>query len=224
MGADAPAIAPPRPVQGLAGAPGKLIGVINFSLFVNTQLFKPKICPEFVTQTIKYLIQNDKIHEVTPNRALLLCILVFVLVAPATAGSVERTVAQLPEGAVGDLEVTLTVTDIPVGGIVETIPDGCTWAGCDHPDDRTRVSNRTVAFAVIGEETIRYRLQGPPEAGVALAGTWEGLLTGESGVVGSDEPRDSGQATQTTVPGTPGFGYAAALAALAVVFGRRCGR
>ncbi|MDD3858236.1 MAG: hypothetical protein PHP43_09350 [Methanoculleus sp.] len=160
----------------------------------------------------------------TPNRALLLCILVFVLAAPATAGSVERTIAQLSEGAVGDLEVTLTVTDIPVGGIVETIPDGCTWAGCDHPDNRTRVSGRTVAFAVIGEETIRYRLQGSPGAGEALAGTWEDLLTGESGVVGSDEPRDSGQAAQATVPGTPGFGYAAALAALVMACGRRCGR
>ena len=160
----------------------------------------------------------------TPNRAVLLCILVFVLAAPVAAGSVARAVSQLPEGAGGDLEVTLTVNDIPVGGIVETIPDGCTWAGCDHPGNRTRVSNQTVAFAVIGEGTIRYRLQGSPGAGEALAGTWEDLLTGESGVVGSDEPRGSGQAAQTTVPSTPGFEYAAALAALAVVCGRRCGR
>ncbi|MCC7555537.1 MAG: hypothetical protein KO254_05355 [Methanoculleus marisnigri] len=160
----------------------------------------------------------------TPNRAVLLCILTLVLAVPVAAGSVERTISPLPEGAGSGLEVTLTVTDIPVGGIVETIPDSCTWAGCDHPDDRTRVSGRHVAFAVIGEETIRYRLQGPPEAAGRIAGTWEDLLTGESGVVGSDEPLDSGQATQTTAPSTPGFEFAAALAALAMVFGRRCGR
>jgi len=157
----------------------------------------------------------------TPNRAVLLCILVFVLAAPVAAGSVARAVSQLPEGAGGDLEVTLTVNDIPVGGIVETIPDGCTWAGCDHPGNRTRVSNQTVAFAVIGEETIRYRVQGPPEAGDEFSGTWEDLQTGESGAVGLGGPRSSGQAAQTTVPSTPGFEYAAALAALAVVCARR---
>ncbi|WP_214020875.1 hypothetical protein [Methanoculleus sp.] len=160
----------------------------------------------------------------TPNRALLLCILVFVLAASAAAGSVERTVVQLPEGAGSGLEVTLTVNDIPVGGIVETIPDGCTWAGCDHPDNRTRVSNRTVAFAVVGEETVRYRLQGSPGAGDELNGTWEDLLTGESGVIGSDGPSRSGQAAQTTVPSTPGFEYAAALAALAAAYRWRCSR
>lgn len=160
----------------------------------------------------------------TPNRAVLLCVLIFVLAAPVAAGSVARTIVPLPEGSESEFEVTLTVTDIPVGGIVETIPEGCTWAGTDHPDDRTRISDRAVAFAVIGEETIRYRVQGPAEAGEKIAGTWEDLQTGESGVVGSDEPKTSGEAAQTTAPGAPGFEWAAALAALAVVFGRRCGR
>jgi len=159
-----------------------------------------------------------------PNRAAILCILVLVLAVPVAAGSVERIVSPLLEDAGSGLEVTLAVNAIPVGGIVETIPDGCTWAGADHPDDRTRVSGQDVAFAVIGEETIRYRVQGPPEAGEALAGTWEDLLTGESGVVGLDEPRDAGQAAQATAPETPGFEYAAALAALAMVFWRRCCR
>lgn len=166
----------------------------------------------------------DKLPAVTPNRAALLYILILVLAVPVAAGSVERTISPLPEDAGSGLEVTLTVNDIPVGGIVETIPDDCTWVGCDHPDDRTRVSGQHVAFAVIGEEMIRYQVQGPPEVGDALTGTWEDLLTGASGIVGSDEPRDSGQAAQTTAPATPGFGYAAALAALAVVFGRRCCR
>jgi len=165
-----------------------------------------------------------KFTAVTPNRAVLLCILVFVLAAPVAAGSVERIVVQLPEGAGGGQEVTLTVNDISIGGIVETLPVGCTWAGCDHPDNRTRVSNRTVAFAVLGEETIRYRVQGLPEAGEDFTGTWEDLLTGESGVSGSDGPSRSGQAAQATVPSTPGFEYAAALAALAVLGVRRCCR
>ncbi len=160
----------------------------------------------------------------TPKRAVLLCVLIFVLAAPVAAGSVARIVAPLPDGSMGDFEVTLTVTDIPVGGIVETIPDGCAWAGTDHPDDRTRVSGQNVAFAVIGEETIRYRVQGPTEAGEEIAGTWEDLQTGESGVVGSDEPGTSGEAAQTAAPATPGFEWAAALAALAVLCAQRCGR
>jgi len=161
-----------------------------------------------------------RIPIVTPKRAVLLCILIALLAVPATAASVERAVTPSGDG----LDITLTVTDIPVGGIVETIPDGCTWGGCDHPDNRTRVSDRTVAFAVIGEKTIRYRLQGSLGAGEALNGTWEDLLTGESGVVGSDEPRGSGPAAQTTAPSTPGFECAPALAAHAVVCGRRCCR
>ncbi|MDD3858491.1 MAG: hypothetical protein PHP43_10655 [Methanoculleus sp.] len=156
----------------------------------------------------------------TPNRAVLLCILVFVLAAPAAAASVERALTS----SGNDLAVTLTVTGIPVGGIVETIPAGCTWVGTDHPDDRTRVSGQKIAFAVIGEEAIRYRVQGPPEAGEEIAGTWEDLQTGESGAVGSDGPRDSGEAAQTAAPGAPGFEWAAALAALAVLCARRCGR
>lgn len=160
----------------------------------------------------------------TPNRAVLLCILIFVLAVPVAAGGVARTVTPLPEGSGSDFEVTLTVTGIPVGGIVETIPDGCTWVGCDHPENRTRVSGRHVAFAVIGEETIRYRIQGPPEAGEAFAGTWEDLLTDTSGVVGAGEPRNPGPDTTTTAPGTPGFGCAVALAALAAGYRWRCGR
>ena len=132
----------------------------------------------------------------TPRRALLLCVLIAVLAAPVAACSVARTVAS----SGNDLAVTLTMTDIPVGGIVETLPDGCTWAGTDHPADRTRVSGQNVAFAVIGEETIRYRVQGPPEAGDEFSGTWEDLQTGESGAVGLGGPRSSGQAAQTTVP------------------------
>lgn len=160
----------------------------------------------------------------TLNRAAILCILTLLLAAPAAAGSVEKTVAPLPEGAASGLEVTLTVTDIPVGGIVETLPEGCTWMGTDHPANRTRVSGKKVAFAIIGEETITYQVQGPQDAAEAFAGTWEDLLTGDSGVVGLDEPGNPEQADATTPPPTPGFGCAAALAALAVLCSRRCGR
>ena len=155
-----------------------------------------------------------------PKRAVLLCVLIFLFTAPVTAVSVERTLTS----SENDLEVTLTVTGIPIGGIVETIPDGCTWAGTDHPDDQTRVSGQNVAFAVIGEEAIRYRVQGPSEAGEEIAGTWENLQTGESGVVGSDGPKTSGEVAQTATPTAPGFEWAAALAAFAVVFGRWCRR
>ena len=173
---------------------------------------------------IKYLILYDKLPAVTPKSATILCILVFALVIPAMASSVERIAVPFLESSEGGLEVTLTVADIPVGGIVETIPESCTWVGTDHPDDQTRVSGQKIAFAVIGEETIRYRVQGPAEAGEEIAGTWEDLQTGESGVVGSDGPGDSGQAAQTAAPATPGFEWTAALTALAVLCARRCGR
>ena len=92
---------------------------------------------------------------VTPKRALLLCILVVVLAAPAVAGSIERTIT--PQVCV--LDITLTVNDIPVVGSVETLPEGCTWMGTDHPEDRTRGAGEKVAFAIIGEETITYHEQ-----------------------------------------------------------------
>jgi iron complex transport system substrate-binding protein len=123
----------------------------------------------------------------TPKRALLLCMLALVLAASATAGSIERDVTLSENG----LDITLTVTDPPVGGIVETLPDGCTWVETNHPADRTRVSGQHVAFAVIGEETIQYRVQGPSEAAEGFAGIWEAYntLAGASGTVGDDEPQ-----------------------------------
>lgn len=154
----------------------------------------------------------------TPKRTVLLCILVFLLAAPAAAGSVGRTVIPSGDG----LDITLTVTDIPVGGIVETLPDGCTWMETDHPADRTRVSGGKVAFAVIGEETINYRARGPQDAAEAFTGTWEDLLTGESGTVGAGGARDP--IPGATAREAPGFLPAAALAALAVAYRWRCGR
>jgi hypothetical protein len=153
-----------------------------------------------------------------PKRAVLLCILVFVLAAPAAAGSIERIVTPSGNG----LDITLTLTDIPVGGIVETLPDGCTWTEADHPENRTRVSGQQVAFAVIGEEAINYRARGPQDAAEAFTGTWEDLLTGESGTVGAGGARDP--IPGATAREAPGFLPAAALAALAVAYRWRCGR
>mgnify|MGYP000981605492 FL=1 len=154
----------------------------------------------------------------TPKRTVLLCTLVFLLAAPAAAGSVARTIT--PQE--GGLDITLTMTGIPVGGIVETLPDGCTWMETDHPVDRTRVSGGKVAFAVIGEETINYRARGPQDAAEAFTGTWEDLLTGESGTVGAGGVREPGSGV--TPKEAPGFLPAAALAALAVAYRWRCGR
>jgi iron complex transport system substrate-binding protein len=125
----------------------------------------------------------------TPKRALLLCMLALVLAAPAAAESIERDVTPSGNG----LDITLTVTDLPVGGIFETLPDGCTWVETDHPADRTRVSGQYVAFAVIGEETIQYRVQGPSEAAEEFTGTWEAYhtLADTSGTVGDDESQTS---------------------------------
>jgi iron complex transport system substrate-binding protein len=124
-----------------------------------------------------------------PKRALLLCMLALVLAASAVAGSIDRAVTPSENG----LDITLTVTDLPVGGIVETLPDGCTWVETDHPADCTRVSGQHVAFAVISEETIQYRVQGPSEAAEEFTGTWEAYhtLAGASGTVGDDEPQTS---------------------------------
>ena len=153
-----------------------------------------------------------------PKRTALLCILILALAAPVAAGGVGRII--IPRG--DDLDVTLTVTGIPVGGIVETFPDGCIWKETDHPADRTRISGQQAAFAVIGEETIHYRVQGSPEAAEAFTGTWEDLLAGGSGTVGLDGVHDPG-AGKTPVE-TPGFLPAAAFAALAVAYRWRCGR
>lgn len=159
---------------------------------------------------------------VTLKKAVLLVILVFALAGPAAAGGVSRTVVPLPDGSGNGLKVTLAVTGIPVGGIVETLPDGCAWMETDHPADRTRVSGQQVAFAVIGEETIRYRVRGPGEAAGRFAGTWEDLLTDESGTVGAGGAREP--ASGATPKEAPGFLPAAALAALAVAYRWRCGR
>ncbi len=154
----------------------------------------------------------------TPKRTVLLCILIALLAAPATAASIERTITSSGD----DLDVILTVTGIPVGGIVETFPDGCIWRETDHPADRTRISGQQAAFAVIAEETICYRVQGPQAAAEAFTGTWEDLLTGGSGTIGVDGTHDPGS-SKTPVE-APGFLPAAAFAALIVAYRWRRGR
>ena len=132
----------------------------------------------------------------TPRRSIALCILIALLAAPVAAANIERTITSSGD----DLDVTLTVTGIPVGGIVETFPDGCIWKETDHPADRTRISGQQAAFAVIGEETIHYRVRDP--AAAKPSRHLGGSATGGSGTVRIDQ---AGKPPET--PGLPPCGH-----------------
>lgn len=50
-----------------------------------------------------------------------------------------------------------------IGGISEEIPPGFTYLGTTHPSDQVEIQGRAIHFAVIGEDTITYTLQGQGE-------------------------------------------------------------
>lgn len=148
---------------------------------------------------------------------LLLCTGVLVLLlalvpscglAAGTSG-VSRSVANNGSG----YDVTIRINDtLPdVVGIVETLPNGSTFAGSSLPADQCQVSGSKVAFAVINETEFTYTVSGASPADAA--GQWTDLLGDVQGTVGQAGTTSPGSSSGSATS-TPGFGALIALASL----------
>jgi PGF-pre-PGF domain-containing protein len=111
-----------------------------------------------------------------------------LLAAMAVQGAeVAGVTRYAPAGpAAGEVfEVTLRITgELPlVVGIVETIPEGFSFVSTTHPAGNYSVSGQKVAFAVINETEIRYRVKAPSSGEGTFSGTWIDLLSENEGSI-----------------------------------------
>ena len=134
---------------------------------------------------------------------------VLVSASPIVAGEAEvvRSLSTTSPSPGDEFTVTLSISGIQIGGIVETIPDGFTFP--EHPSDYQyyEVSGQRIAFAVIDETTeIEYKVVAPSSDIGAFSGFWEDFLNKINGIVqdaDSDDEEDEEEEEEEDLEATP---------------------
>ena len=150
-------------------------------------------------------------------------------VQAADVGGVRRSV--LSDPAPGDeFEVTLTVDGEPplVVGILETIPEGFGFVSttCKNYE----VSGQEIAFVMMDETVVNYRIKAPAAGTGTFTGTWVDLLGEEEGSIGTttvvvgkggtpSTPAQPVASTETPIaePAVPGFEALSVTVSLVIV-------
>ncbi len=162
--------------------------------------------------------------------ALILAIVAILAIGTAMGAEVTRIISTANPAPGSTFDVTLRITGLQIGGIVERIPDGFTFVSTTHPRNQTEISGQNVIFAVLNETLITYRVRAPAGGGSGIfRGEWYDALNITRGdieskrvnVVATPSP-PSPAAGSTPVP-TPGFYLIACIVGLiiAVYYGRR---
>lgn len=107
------------------------------------------------------------------NRLFYLALLLMILPAVAYGAPVTRSLSTAEPGAGEVFTVSLSVGDMPLGGVVETLPGGYIFAGTEHPDDRTLIQGQMIAFTVADEAVITYSVKAPASGSGDIVGVWE---------------------------------------------------
>jgi len=136
----------------------------------------------------------------------ILLVMAAFIVFPASAegASVTREVSETYIAAGAEIEVTLSISGMKAGGIVETIPQGWSVVSSDHPADRTRISGQSIIFSVIDETEIIYLVRAGSNGG-SIAGQWDDALNCTGGVIPATSISVSGGEggdTDSTTPAT----------------------
>jgi hypothetical protein len=157
-------------------------------------------------------------------------VFILLLAVPAVSAesSVLRTVTTASSDTDEQIEVILTIREIPYGGIVETLPPGCTFVTTDHPADQVSVTGESIVFAVLGEPEIRYTARVSVSCTGSITGRWAALDRGLEGTippdpVGAADGSAGHSASLQESPGFAAFSGAAALGVALVLLGRRRG-
>jgi len=129
----------------------------------------------------------------------------------------------ISEIAPNEFDVTLTLDNITICGIAETLPGDLTFVSTTHPEEKIRVSGQKISFAVINETQVTYRVRSStPISGVPeITGIWIDLLSDSEGAVGGGVMSHSEH--QTTIAeaeqqNTPGFGIWSLVAMMFVAY------
>ena len=121
---------------------------------------------------------------------------------------VDRAISEI---APNEFDVTLTLDNITICGITETLPCDLTFVSTTHPEEKVKVSGQNISFAVINETQVTYRVRSStPGSGVPeITGIWIDLLSDSEGAVGGGVMSHSEHQTTDTEAeqqNTPGFG------------------
>ncbi len=115
----------------------------------------------------------------------LLCIALLLIIVPAAASGIPitRTLSTAEPGPGEIFTVSLSIEGVALGGVVETLPAGYTFAGTDLPGDRVLVREEKIAFAVMNDTPITYSVQAPASGSGDITGTWEDFLGRANGTI-----------------------------------------
>ena len=146
---------------------------------------------------------------------LLLALAIFTSPGLCDTG-VDRTISEV---SANEYEVTLTMDNITICGITETLPGDLTYLGTTHPEDAVRVSGQDLSFAVINETSVTYQVKSStPDAQTAITGIWIDLLSNSEGAVGGGAlptgAEDQPSAGTEQPDSTPGFGISVLIVAM----------
>ena len=137
-----------------------------------------------------------------------------------TDTTITRTLSSMLPSPDSTFEVTLNITGLRIGGIVETIPVGFAFINTTHPSNQTHVSGQKVVFVVLNETSIRYEVRAPSRGSGTFSGTWYDAMSEEEGDIESTHVSvRMAEASPISVPAppVPGFEVVYALAGLLVV-------
>ncbi len=83
----------------------------------------------------------------------------------ATSNAQHWTIERIIHSPDADGAITVDVALPPgmIGGITEELPAGYAFLGSTHPSDQIRADGSKIHFAIIGEESITYRIRGEGE-------------------------------------------------------------
>ncbi|MDK2974266.1 MAG: hypothetical protein PWP08_637 [Methanofollis sp.] len=171
-----------------------------------------------------------KEHITGSRKILLICIFAAFCILPVWAESVtiSREITPSPVSPGDTVQVRISIDGMSTGGIVETIPAGCTFLSTTCPSEKYRVSGNTILFSVIDDREITYLAQAREEGTWTFAGIWDDTLNETDGTipdsrltVGSGVSAEatiaSGATQPSTTPAGPGMTMQVCVLALALV-------
>ena len=129
-----------------------------------------------------------------PKTILIILLFFFTCIAlngtvsgAATDNSPQWTIERIihPTDADGTITVEVVLPPGMIGGITEELPAGYTFLGSTHPSDQIRADGSTIHFAIIGEESITYRIRGEGE--IDIRGSILDLGAGTQSDIGTQQ-------------------------------------
>jgi len=169
---------------------------------------------------VKGVIEEEIMEKRGKMRWKILTLLLFLATAaflagtvtavPNTGGVTRSAPADPVPGAEFDVKLTISGERPLVVAIVEKIPEGFDFVSTSHPSDQYDVSGQKIAFAVINETEILYRVKASSSGVGSFTGTWidmlsqkEGSIAGTGGIEEGSTPTPTPATTPT--PEVPGF-------------------